>query len=99
MVIDIPGESEVSGPPNRTPPKSPIWRAFWAENRKGKPPAWAFAEVEQQLGRQFDPNVGTAFISIREEIIRAMAEFLPGTELDAGAEPVTVTGFVHDPRG
>jgi putative nucleotidyltransferase with HDIG domain len=68
------------------------------ENKKGKPPAWAFGEVERQLGRQFDPTVGASFISIREEIVRAMAELLPGVELD---EPVAVTvnGFVHDPRG
>lgn len=68
------------------------------ENNKGRPPSWAFGEVERQLGKQFDPAVGAAFISIREEIIRAMAELLPGTELET-AEPVTVTGFVHDPRG
>jgi putative nucleotidyltransferase with HDIG domain len=69
------------------------------ENMKGKPPAWAFAEVEAQRGKQFDPHVGAAFISIRDEIVRAMAELLPGVELDATVEPVTVTGFVHDPRG
>lgn len=69
------------------------------ENQKGKPPAWAFAEVERQLGQQFDPTVGTAFLSIREEILRAMIELLPGQELELSSEPVTVTGFVHDPRG
>ncbi len=70
------------------------------ENKKGRPPAWAFGEVENQLGKQFDPTVGRAFISIREEIVRAMMELLPGTELEA-LEPlaVTVEGFVHDPRG
>ncbi len=68
------------------------------ENKKGKPPSWAFAEVERQLGRQFDPVVGAAFIGIREEIVRAMSELLPGSELET-PEPVTVTGFVHDPRG
>ncbi|QJW95824.1 HD domain-containing phosphohydrolase [Frigoriglobus tundricola] len=68
------------------------------ENKKGKPPAWAFEEVERQLGRQFDPTAGAAFIAIREEIIRAMVELLPGTELES-PEPVTVDGFVHDPRG
>jgi response regulator RpfG family c-di-GMP phosphodiesterase len=69
------------------------------ENMKGKPPAWAFAEVEAQLGKHFDPHVGAAFISIRQEIVRAMTELLPGVELDHPPEPVTVTGFVHDPRG
>ena len=68
------------------------------ENKKGKPPSWAFAEVERQLGRQFDPTAGAAFIAIREEIVRAMSELLPGSELE-DAEPVTVNGFVPDPRG
>ncbi len=68
------------------------------ENKKGKPPSWAFAEVERQLGRQFDPVIGATFIGIREEIIRAMMELLPGSELE-DPEPVTVDGFVHDPRG
>lgn len=67
------------------------------ENKKGKPPAWAFGEVERQLGRQFDPHVGRAFIEIREEVVRAMAELLPGTDLD-GDSPFTV-GFERDPRG
>jgi HD-GYP domain-containing protein (c-di-GMP phosphodiesterase class II) len=68
------------------------------ENKKGRPPAWAFGEVERQLGKQFCPTAGSAFISIREEIVRAMMELLPGTELD---EPVAVTvdGFIPDPRG
>ena len=68
------------------------------ENKKGKPPSWAFAEVERQLGRQFDPTAGAAFIAIREEVVRAMSELLPGSELE-DAEPVTVNGYVPDPRG
>lgn len=68
------------------------------ENKKGKPPAWAFGEVERQLGKQFDPVAGAGFLAIRDEIIRAMVELLPGTELET-PEPVTVTGFVPDPRG
>ena len=68
------------------------------ENKKGKPPGWAFGEVERQLGKQFDPRGGAAFIAIREQIVRAMMELLPGTELEA-TEPVTVTGFIPDPRG
>jgi putative nucleotidyltransferase with HDIG domain len=71
---------------------------LYHENKKGKPPAWAFAEVERQAGKQFDPTVAAAFLGLREEILRAMAELLPGAELE---EPVAVTadGFVHDPRG
>ncbi len=69
------------------------------EDKKGKSPAWAFAEVQRQLGKQFDPVVGAAFIAIREEIITAMAELLPGVELDLASEPPAVTGFIPDPRG
>ena len=71
------------------------------ENKKGRPPAWAFAEVERQLGKQFDPEVGAAFLAIREEVVRAMVELMPDVELECAAEPepVTVTGFVSDPRG
>ncbi len=68
------------------------------ENKKGKPPAWAFGEVERQLGKQFDPTVGAAFLAIRDEILRAMVELLPDVELEP-AEPVTVDGFDPDPRG
>jgi putative nucleotidyltransferase with HDIG domain len=68
------------------------------ENKKGKPPAWAFGEVERQLGRQFDPVAGAAFLTIREEIVRAMIELMPDAEIEA-LEPVTVTGYVADPRG
>jgi len=68
------------------------------ENKKGKPPAWAFGEVERQLGRQFDPVAGAAFLTIREEIVRAMIELMPDAEIEA-LEPVTVTGYVPDPRG
>lgn len=69
------------------------------ENQRGKPPAWAFAELERQLGKQFDPVVGAAFIAIREQVIGAMLELLPDVPLDV-AEPATVAGgFVPDPRG
>lgn len=68
------------------------------ENKKGRPPSWAFAEVERQAGKQFDPLAVAAFLGIREEIVRAMAELLPGSEVE-DPEPVTVTGFVHPPRG
>jgi putative nucleotidyltransferase with HDIG domain len=69
------------------------------ENKRGKSPAWAFGEVERQLGKQFDPDVGAAFIAIREEIVRAMAELVPGLEVDAAPEPLSATGFYPDPRG
>jgi putative nucleotidyltransferase with HDIG domain len=69
------------------------------ENKKGKSPAWAFGEVERQLGKQFDPVAGAAFISIREEIVRAMMELLPGVDLGGAVEQLASTGFFPDPRG
>jgi len=49
------------------------------ENRKGKPPAVAFAEVEKMSGRQFDPRCAAAFLEIREAITQAMNELMPGS--------------------
>jgi putative nucleotidyltransferase with HDIG domain len=38
--------------------------------RKGMPPASAFAEIEKQQGRQFDPTFAAAFLAIREDILQ-----------------------------
>jgi putative nucleotidyltransferase with HDIG domain len=70
-------------------------------DRKGKPPAVAFAEVEKQAGRQFDPDCARAFLEIREEIVRAMVELMPGAEMNLAPptvfpEPDPV--LAHDPR-
>lgn len=72
---------------------------------KGKPPSWAFAEVERQLGKHFDPTAGQAFLAIRAEVVRTMAELMPGALVDT-PEPlpgtVSATGefaYVPDPRG
>ena len=40
--------------------------------RKGMAPAIAFAEIEKQAGRQFDPRFAAAFLSIRDAIISEM---------------------------
>jgi putative nucleotidyltransferase with HDIG domain len=40
--------------------------------RAGMPPDVAFAEVEKQKGRQFDPKFATAFLAIRQRIIQEM---------------------------
>ena len=53
-------------------------------DRKGKPPAAAFAEVEKQAGRQFDPKVAAAFLAIRQQVVQTMIELMPGTELGVG---------------
>ncbi len=41
-------------------------------DKRGRPAADAFAEVEKQSGRQFDPHCATAFLAIRSEIEDAM---------------------------
>ena len=42
-------------------------------DKKGKPPDVAFAELEQQSGRQFDPECVLAFLAIREQIVERMS--------------------------
>lgn len=52
--------------------------------RQGMAPEVAFAEVEKQRGRQFDPEAATAFLQIRQRVIEEMQldtkriERLPG---------------------
>jgi HD-GYP domain-containing protein (c-di-GMP phosphodiesterase class II) len=48
-------------------------------NKRGRPPEEAFAEVERQAGRQFDPNIAKAFLEIQDSIIRSMAELMDDT--------------------
>jgi putative nucleotidyltransferase with HDIG domain len=40
--------------------------------RRGQAPEIAFAEIERQQGQQFDPNVVTAFLQIREKIVEEL---------------------------
>ena len=49
------------------------------ENKRGKPPAEAFAEVERQIGRQFDPESARHFLEIKDQIVRTMYELMPET--------------------
>ncbi|MGL4423964.1 MAG: HD-GYP domain-containing protein, partial [Gemmataceae bacterium] len=46
-------------------------------DKKGKPPEVAFHEIQRQSGRQFDPVAASAFLSIREEVLRTMHELMP----------------------
>lgn len=46
-------------------------RPYHADKR-GRPAADAFAEVEKQSGRQFDPQCAAAFLAIRDQIEEAM---------------------------
>jgi hypothetical protein len=49
------------------------------ENKRGRNPAFAFAEVEKQSGRQFDPACAAAFLAITAEVLEVKREVLPGT--------------------
>jgi putative nucleotidyltransferase with HDIG domain len=40
--------------------------------RKGMPHEVAFAEVQKQAGKQFDPTIAEAFLSIRQRIVQEM---------------------------
>lgn len=51
------------------------------EGRKGRPAQEAFDEMESQSGRQFDPQCVTAFLAIREQVVQAMVELMPVTDL------------------
>jgi putative nucleotidyltransferase with HDIG domain len=52
------------------------------EGKRAKTPAEAFAEVERMGGRQFDPRCAAAFLEIREQVIEAMIELMPGGGCD-----------------
>jgi putative nucleotidyltransferase with HDIG domain len=65
---------------------------------KARSAAWAFAEVERQAGRQFDPACAAALLAVRDEVVRAMIELLPGTEVDEPAHQVPNDEYVPDPR-
>jgi len=64
------------------------------ENKQARTPAWAFGEVERQAGKQFDPQCAEAFIAIREQIMRAMLDLMPGMEID---EPMMAGPDTSDP--
>lgn len=66
--------------------------------KRDRSPAAAFAEIERQAGRQFDPDCVAAFLAIQPQIVRTMIELMPdsatpppdASPLDALADgPVT----------
>jgi len=62
------------------------------ENKRGRPPAEAFAEVEKQIGRQFDPESAKHFLEIKDQIVRTMYELMPdtGTNIPAVQAPTLI---------
>ncbi len=50
-------------------------------DKKGRSAEEAFAEVEEQAGRHFDPDCAKAFLVIREEIVLTMLELMPGARI------------------
>lgn len=71
------------------------------ENKRGRPPEKAFAEVESQLGRQFDPTCGAAFLQIKEQVLRTMHELMPDTGpeqlVSSLGEPPTASSHAENP--
>lgn len=57
------------------------------ENKRGKPPAMAFEEVERQAGRQFDPVCAAAFLEIQEQVLQTMFELMPETGMNLTPAP------------
>lgn len=45
--------------------------------RKGMAPEIAFAEVEKQSGKQFDPNFATAFLEMKDRVLEEMNTLMP----------------------
>jgi putative nucleotidyltransferase with HDIG domain len=70
------------------------------ENKKGRTPQWAFAELEKQAARQFDPRCVKAFLSIREEIMRTMRDMMPNMDIEEDGPTIRVMAqdYVADPR-
>ena len=69
------------------------------EEKKGKPPAVAFAELEKMAGRQFDPNCAAAFLQIRDQVVQAMVELIPGYDLvEPTPPPLIVASIAPDTK-
>ena len=54
------------------------------DTKRDRSPAAAFAEVERQAGRQFDPDCVAAFLAIQPQIVRTMIELMPDSAVVAG---------------
>ena len=70
------------------------------DSKRGKPPDVAFEELKNQSGRQFDPQVASAFLAIRDQVLRVMSDYLPG---NSNAEfniegPATLNAQLNDSR-
>ena len=50
--------------------------------QQGKPADEAFAEVELQAGRQFDPECAAGFLAVRDKILEAMSDLMPERPAD-----------------
>jgi len=65
-------------------------------NKKGKPAEVAFAEVQKQIGRQFDPAAATAFLAIKDLILQAKQELVPDPAGDTATPNPTLVGVDSD---
>ncbi|HEY3790012.1 MAG TPA: HD domain-containing phosphohydrolase [Urbifossiella sp.] len=57
------------------------------EGKKPKPASAAFAELEKMSAKQFDPNCVAAFLEIRDQVIQAMVELVPGCDVGEPTPP------------
>ncbi len=51
--------------------------------RKGMPVEAAFSEIQKNLGRQFDPEIGAAFMAIKQRIIQEMSSETKKIQMNA----------------
>lgn len=58
-------------------------------DRQPKSPEDAFAEVERQSGRQFDPQAAAAFLNIKDQVMATMVQLMPDMEIPASLSAST----------
>jgi putative nucleotidyltransferase with HDIG domain len=58
--------------------------------RKGMSASVAFAEIEKQAGRQFDPRFAAAFVAMRQTILHEMEEQAAASEAPTGRPRVLI---------
>jgi len=57
--------------------------------RKGMSPIVAFAEIEKQMGQQFDPTFAAGFLAIKSQIVQEMANYAAAAQSRKGRTVAT----------
>ncbi len=60
-------------------------------DKRGRPPEFAFGELEKQSGRQFDPQCAAAFLAIQGQVLDAMRSDNQTALVPEGATPTPTT--------